>query len=112
MARDLLHDGHGALANERDRHCLETYAVAHDAAGGVRGAQKSAQLRYKPMSTLRMRGIRSDRLASDSRVSPTTMTRYRHNRNRISNFFTPGYFCFSTLDSSEILVSRRHCARN
>ena len=35
MARDLLHDGHGALAYERDRHRVGADAVAPDAAGGV-----------------------------------------------------------------------------
>ena len=35
MARDVLHDGHGALADERDRHRVGAHAVARDAAGGV-----------------------------------------------------------------------------
>ena len=28
-------DGHGALADERDRHRMGTHAVARDAAGGM-----------------------------------------------------------------------------
>jgi len=38
LARDLLHDRHGALADERDRHRVGAHAVARDAAGGVGGA--------------------------------------------------------------------------
>ena len=34
LASDLLHDGHGALRDERDRHRLGAHAVARDAAGG------------------------------------------------------------------------------
>jgi len=41
LARDLLHDGHGALADERDRHWMGAHAVARDAAGGVGGAQEA-----------------------------------------------------------------------
>jgi GNAT superfamily N-acetyltransferase len=37
---DLLHDRHGALADERDGHGLGTHAVACDAAGGVGGKEK------------------------------------------------------------------------
>jgi hypothetical protein len=37
MARHLLHDRDGALADERDRHRVGTHAVACDAAGGVGG---------------------------------------------------------------------------
>ena len=37
LAGDLLHDRHGALADERDRHWLGTHAVARDAARGVGG---------------------------------------------------------------------------
>ena len=35
LARDLLHDRHGTLANERDGHRVGAHAVARDAAGGV-----------------------------------------------------------------------------
>jgi hypothetical protein len=35
LAGDVLHHGHGALANERDRHRMGAHAVARDAAGGV-----------------------------------------------------------------------------
>ena len=35
MARDLLHDRNGALADERDRHRMGAHAVARGAAGGV-----------------------------------------------------------------------------
>jgi hypothetical protein len=34
LARDLLHDRHGALAHERDRHRVGAHALAGDAAGG------------------------------------------------------------------------------
>ena len=34
LARDVLHDGDGALADERDRHRLGANALARDAAGG------------------------------------------------------------------------------
>jgi hypothetical protein len=34
-ARDLLHDGDGALTDERDGHRMGAHAVARDAAGGV-----------------------------------------------------------------------------
>jgi hypothetical protein len=37
LARDILHDRHGALADERDRHWMGAHAVACDAAGGVAG---------------------------------------------------------------------------
>jgi len=37
--RDFLRDGDGAFADERDRHRVGADAVAHDAAGGVGGAQ-------------------------------------------------------------------------
>src|SRR4029450_9954771 len=39
LARDVLHDRHGALAHERDRHRLGAHAGARGAAGGVGGAQ-------------------------------------------------------------------------
>src|SRR5215470_11154393 len=39
LARDLLHDRHGTLADECDWHRLGAHAVARDAAGGVGGAQ-------------------------------------------------------------------------
>jgi hypothetical protein len=35
LARDVLHDRDGALADERDRHRMGAHAVARDAAGGV-----------------------------------------------------------------------------
>jgi hypothetical protein len=35
--RDVLHDWHGALADERDRDRVEVHAVAGDAAGGGGG---------------------------------------------------------------------------
>jgi len=41
MARDLLHDGDGALADECGGHRLGADAVARDAAGGVGGVGKS-----------------------------------------------------------------------
>src|SRR5262249_23188409 len=37
-ARNVLHDEHGALAKERDRHRVEAHAVARDAGSGVGGA--------------------------------------------------------------------------
>jgi hypothetical protein len=33
----FAHNGHGALANERDGHRMGAHAVARDAAGGVGG---------------------------------------------------------------------------
>jgi hypothetical protein len=36
----FLYDRHGALAHERDGHRVGAHAVARDAAGGVRGAEK------------------------------------------------------------------------
>src|SRR5947209_18019483 len=39
MAHHVLHEGHGALADERDRHQVGTHAVARDAAGGVKEQQ-------------------------------------------------------------------------
>src|SRR2546428_11168331 len=35
LARDVLHDRDGALANERDGHWMGADALARDAAGGV-----------------------------------------------------------------------------
>jgi hypothetical protein len=35
LAGDVLYDGNGALADERDRHGVGAHAVARDAAGGV-----------------------------------------------------------------------------
>jgi hypothetical protein len=35
MARDLLHDGNGALAHERDGHRVGADALARDGASGV-----------------------------------------------------------------------------
>jgi hypothetical protein len=35
----LIHDGDGALADERDRHRMGAHAVARDAAGGVGGVE-------------------------------------------------------------------------
>ena len=43
MAGDLLHDGHGAFANERDRHRVGAHAVARDAACGVRGSIEDSE---------------------------------------------------------------------
>jgi hypothetical protein len=40
LARDLLHDGDGTLANERDGHRVGADAVAGDAAGGEGGAEE------------------------------------------------------------------------
>ena len=40
MARDLLHDWDGTLADERDGHRMGAHAVARDAAGGVGGAEE------------------------------------------------------------------------
>jgi len=45
MARDVLYDGHGALADERDRHQVGTHAVARDAAGGVGGVKEQQPMR-------------------------------------------------------------------
>jgi hypothetical protein len=41
LARDVLHDRDGALANERDGHGMGAHAVARDAAGGVGGVEKA-----------------------------------------------------------------------
>src|SRR4029434_1337725 len=35
LARDVLHDRNGALADERDGHRMGAHAVAREAAGGV-----------------------------------------------------------------------------
>ena len=40
LAGDVLHDGHGALAHERDGHRMVADAPARDAAGGVGDAQE------------------------------------------------------------------------
>ena len=40
LARDLLHDRDGALADERDRHRVGAHAVAADAARGVGGVEE------------------------------------------------------------------------
>src|SRR4029434_3795793 len=40
LARDLLHDGHGALADECDGHRVGAHAVACDTAGGVGGGEE------------------------------------------------------------------------
>jgi hypothetical protein len=40
LARDVLHDRDGALADERDWHRVGADALARDAAGGVGGAQE------------------------------------------------------------------------
>jgi putative ABC transport system substrate-binding protein len=42
LARDVLHDGHGAFADECDRHRVGAHAVARDAARGV-GALSNAE---------------------------------------------------------------------
>jgi hypothetical protein len=42
---DVLHDRHGALADERDRHRVGTQAVTRDAACGVGGVQEEARER-------------------------------------------------------------------
>jgi len=39
LARDLLHDRGGILADERDGHRMGAHALACDAAGGVGGAE-------------------------------------------------------------------------
>jgi hypothetical protein len=36
----LLHDRHGTLADERDRHRMGAHAVARDAAGGMGGVEE------------------------------------------------------------------------
>ncbi len=41
LARDVLHDRDGTLADERDGHRLGAHAVACDAAGGVGGVEKA-----------------------------------------------------------------------
>jgi len=38
LARDVLHDGDGALAHERNGHRVGAHTVARDAAGGLGGA--------------------------------------------------------------------------
>ena len=43
VTRDVLHNWHGALADQRDGHALGAHAVARDTAGGVRGAQTDRQ---------------------------------------------------------------------
>jgi hypothetical protein len=40
MARDVLHDRHGARTDERDGHRVGAHAVARDAAGGVGGDEE------------------------------------------------------------------------
>ncbi len=40
MARDVLHDRDGGLADERDRHRVGAHAVARDAAGGMGGVEE------------------------------------------------------------------------
>ena len=40
LARDVLHDRDGALADERDGHRVGAHAVARDAAGGVGGVEQ------------------------------------------------------------------------
>jgi len=42
---DLLYDGDGALADERDGHRLGADAVARDAAGGVGGGEEGQRCR-------------------------------------------------------------------
>ena len=44
LARDLLHDRDGALADERDRHRVGAHAVARDTAGGMGGVDTSRYL--------------------------------------------------------------------
>jgi hypothetical protein len=41
LARDVLHDRNGALADQRDRHRMGAHAVACDAAGRVGSPQQS-----------------------------------------------------------------------
>ena len=38
--RDVLHDGSGALADQCEGHHVGAHTVAHDAAGGVGGAEE------------------------------------------------------------------------
>jgi hypothetical protein len=45
LARDVLHDRHGAFADQCDRDRVGAHAVAHDAAGGVGGAEKRGPAR-------------------------------------------------------------------
>jgi len=40
VARDLLHDRLGALADERDRHRVGADALARDAGGGVEALKR------------------------------------------------------------------------
>ncbi len=40
LARDLLHDRDGALADERDGHRMGAYAVARDASRGAEGVKE------------------------------------------------------------------------
>src|SRR5207245_1933182 len=48
MARDVLHNRDGALADERDRDRMGAHAVARDAARGVGRAQASRWLSRSP----------------------------------------------------------------
>jgi hypothetical protein len=43
MARDVLHDGDGAFADQRDGHCMGAHAVARDAADGAEGARSGTR---------------------------------------------------------------------
>src|SRR5262245_43385619 len=61
LARDVLHDGHGTLSNERDRHRVGAYAVARDAAGGVGGEAEGLDGRRGSVGAADQRGRVSPR---------------------------------------------------
>jgi hypothetical protein len=45
LARDVLHDREGTLADERNRHRVGAHALARDAAGGVGGVEGPTKFR-------------------------------------------------------------------
>ena len=55
LARDVLHDRDGALADERDGHRMGAHAVARDAAGGVGGVDEDRLIKLSPKIELRCR---------------------------------------------------------
>ena len=67
MACDLLHDRHGALADERDRHRMGAHALARDATGGVGGI--SPTRRAGPVKSLIIRpGVANKALWNPTRT--------------------------------------------
>jgi ABC transporter substrate binding protein len=55
LACNVLHDGDGALAHERDGHWLGAHALARDAARGVGGADEDRLIKLSPKIELRCR---------------------------------------------------------